>query len=259
MGGGHFDGDGSVFISKRKNGALPLNLSVCKSIIALPTVQKFQSLFGGKIYKHAARPGRVNSRSETSWALAGEEAVKTACLLYPYVFAKKKQLAWAATYPCAVSTYTRKWPAGGDSWLSLDEVNAKREQIRLELKQLKAQGHEPIQARLPFAYIAGFVDADGSLGFRKGCTFITATQKYRAILDAICITLGGTVRRNSQHGVFLWAIYHGGAEALHFLLPYLIEKKEQAEIILRRGKRSAEEINKLLLPLKGRQGRVSKA
>lgn len=252
--GGHFDGDGSVFISKRSNGSLPLQLAVSKSVVALSSIQRFQSMFGGNVYKHTARSGRPNRMSEVSWMVYGPEAVKVSCMLYPYVYAKKTQLAWAATYPCGESSFARKWAVGDGSWHTIAEVKANRENIRMQLKHLKEQEHQAIDGVLPLAYIAGFVDADGCLSFRKGSTTITVAQKSRAVLDAICVTLGGTVLINSRVPLmFRWSIYHGGAEALHFLLPHLFEKREQAEIILRRNGKSDKEIDALLLPLKGRQ------
>jgi hypothetical protein len=89
------------------------------------------------------------------------------------------------------------------------------------------------------AYIAGLFDGEGSIGIypcgpsgynRRGYhLFVTLTQKDRRILDALKTTFGGSVQRaNTCHH---WRLYaNDAAEFLRLLRPYLILKREQAEL-----------------------------
>lgn len=99
------------------------------------------------------------------------------------------------------------------------------------------------------AYIAGFVDGDGSIGLRKchsergyidTLVRLRVTQASKEILDWIGLTTGaGTVRQwarcsNRHRSRFEW--YCSGRKALAVIreiYPYLLVKKLQAEIVLK--------------------------
>ena len=77
-------------------------------------------------------------------------------------------------------------------------------------------------------------DLQGCVGVRHAnAAMLEVVQNYRAILDGFVTLFGGKVYPKKS-GDFKWAIYNteGTKAALLKLLPYLVEKKEQADLVL---------------------------
>jgi hypothetical protein len=141
--------------------------------------------------------------------------------------------------------------------VKVDEVIATRDDVISRLKMQKHIAHDPITEQLPLPYIAGMVDSDGCLGaIIKGTQRHSVGQKYSAICNALRNQFGGSVTPNTIHGtVFVWQV--GGANAVSFLnaiFPYLIEKRQQAEIINSLDTNDAKTVLARLQKLKGNQG-----
>lgn len=99
------------------------------------------------------------------------------------------------------------------------------------------------------AYVAGFFDGEGSMGIRKAyfhekagrwqthSPYLTISQNTKGPLHLCQEVLGGTISFNSGGGPNgIWVLQASGAKrvlpALRLMLPYLIVKKRQAEVLL---------------------------
>lgn len=155
--------------------------------------------------------------------------------------------------------------AGGYEWeyianpVKTGEIHSKRAELERIVSDLKRVEHLEIEAELPLPYVAGFVDADGCV--RAGAVIVT--QKYRAVCEAMQRQFGGgvyTSTREDGSSIFRWRS-PGKAGALRIaalLLPYMIEKKAQVEIMLDVALSDAEK-NRRMSMMKGHQGEVANA
>ena len=101
-----------------------------------------------------------------------------------------------------------------------------------------------------WAYLAGFLDADGSIAIDKTCrskghswswaTKIYITNAHRDTLEWLVTALDGSIylvnKKAPKHHSTMWRwVVHGSAAGpiLFNMLPYLREKKKRAEIALR--------------------------
>lgn len=127
---------------------------------------------------------------------------------------------------------------------------------KLELEALKRQPHAAITKELAIPYVAGFFDADGCVMIRKRAYTICAeaSQKYPAICEALQRQFGGSIYKGKGREQYTWHL--GSLKAVEFLrkvLPYLVHKKRQAEIVIEfvERKMSAEDAMAGLRALKG--------
>lgn len=93
---------------------------------------------------------------------------------------------------------------------------------------------------MDWSYLAGFIDADGSIGFRKATyehprPYITATQapEYRKVLDELYVFVGiGAVNVRSE-GLVVWqAAGYKIYDTIRALRPFLIIKQDRADRVL---------------------------
>ena len=93
------------------------------------------------------------------------------------------------------------------------------------------------------AYVAGFIDGEGNIGvsyFKSTGTYylhITVPQTHRKPLEVLLETFGGNIwnrpiPKNPKHKQqWYWRVTRKlAASVLNELLPYLVLKKEQAEL-----------------------------
>lgn len=135
----------------------------------------------------------------------------------------------------------------------IKHIKAKRQWVINELKRLKKISHDDIPSSfVPHkAYLAGF--ADGEACFQvahKSSHHHSIGQKYRPILDVFHRCYEGSICQKKK-GNFEWTVNTRGKEFLEDILPYLIGKKKQAELILTMKTNEAPEIHKLLREMKG--------
>lgn len=157
--------------------------------------------------------------------------------------------------------------AYGYRWISLanpvskEETQKKCREIEEELHRMKHVEHEAILGDLPSPYVAGLTDSDGMIYFKADCKFprISVGQKYAAICNALKRQYGGSVHFRMRDG---FQLYHwdlvGQQDAqnvIREILPFLIEKKTQAELAL--SMLVTDDLDKVraaFQKLKGRQG-----
>ncbi len=83
-------------------------------------------------------------------------------------------------------------------------------------------------------YLAGFLDGEGCFRINSGSTpYVSATNKSIPVLLAIQALYGGNVRHSGQGAFRYEATGDRALSILRTVLPYLMEKKPQAELVLR--------------------------
>lgn len=136
--------------------------------------------------------------------------------------------------------------------ITADYVKAKRQELESVLKEMKKTEHTKISGLLQPPYAAGF--ADGEACFDIGS--IQVGQKYRAICDALQLQYGGRVRKRKDKDAYNWEVYGNKARnCLQDIAPHLIEKREQANLILNLQAGCRAQVKASLRLLKGNQGR----
>lgn len=265
--GGHFDGDGCIAV--HYGG---LTLVIGKAERGMASLLKMKELFGGSITKQR-RKEVDNWQPSWQWRMYSDEARKLCERLTPYVHAKRPQFELAATMPpdaqcvqvilshpekpttrfASVCEAERElgltgWKIRGwakrkedrGGWtceLLVPDREAKRrrvDEIDQQLQAMKRVEHRPVDRSLPDAYFAGFFDADGCFEMSSKRPCVSAGQKYRAILDAMRASFGGSVYEfNGVWQRFGWRV--GVADVMDVarrLRPHLVEKAQQADLVL---------------------------
>lgn len=157
--------------------------------------------------------------------------------------------------------------AYGYRWMSLlnpvsqEETQKKCREIEEELHRMKHVEHEVIVDELPRPYVSGLVDSDGMLFLKADSIFpcISVGQKYAAICNALKKQYGGHIQYREQRGFpsYNWALtgHRTAQDVIRELLPFLIEKKTQAELTLSMlDTDEPDKVREELRKLKGRQG-----
>ena len=268
--GGHFDGDGCITmhyggiclgIGKAEKG-MPALLkmqalfggSITKQRKTLPAEWQptWQWRLGGQEargvcqrmipYVHAKRP---------QFELAATMPPETQCVQVVLSHKEEGTRRFASVCEAERELFMTGWRIRGwakrkedrGGWtckLLVPDREAKRERIKeidQQLKEMKQMEHQAVDQFLPDAYFAGFIDADGCLTIKDGRPCLGVAQKWRQVLDAYATAFGGKVFTLMSEGrgrVFSYAL-HGQANvinAIQRLLPHLVEKKGQAEILL---------------------------
>ena len=283
----NFDGDGHVVVGSNQCLAVGIDKAE-KSKAVLIEAQK---LFGGNIYKK--RDKTETSQTQFVWIAYGPQAFEFVLLVKNKSYVKRQQLRVANTFDmtlkvsviaqkddkiithrsitaCARSfdTTERRMriiltghnPELNGWSLTLvrqDQaaVKASRDAVDKELRRLKDEPHDPITETLSFAYVAGFFDAEGSISFQSLSTWkISVPQEHPEILFALQRQFGGSVFVSKKDNGAAWTLYARLARPLlENILPYLREKREQAEIILKFDPKTddANEVRDRLSLLKG--------
>lgn len=122
-------------------------------------------------------------------------------------------------------------------------------ELKRMLVKLKAEEHV-VETMPTLAYFAGFVDADGGVGFPMRNY---AGQKFPAVLDTMLQRFGGRISK--VDGPFYnWACYGRQAlSAIAALRPFLVNKAAQADLVIRPLALSFDELQHEMQRLKNRK------
>lgn len=244
--GGFADGDACVCIPFSESMQKPasLTISIGHALLGLKTLNKWQTLFGGKVSK--AKEAEGNRQEIWDWQLGGKKAARLCKNLQSYSRLKREQFVLAAQYYDAALEPQHKL------------------EIYSTLVALKRTEHTRIDNILPVAYFSGFFDAEGSVTLTAmGAVGCKIEQKYRAICDAAAKQFACGARSvsvpGSSNACFKWQVSSNNCRAfLTTIKPYMIEKLEMAEIILQSSKSTVEIDKARLALLVGNQGKSKK-
>ena len=284
---GNFDGDGHVVVGQNQC----LTAGIDKAEKSKAVLIEAQRLFGGNIYKK--REKSKTAQANFVWLVNGPRAFDFITSIKDRCVVKKKQLQVASTFDmtlkvsvtaekdeeivthrsitaCAryfnttesrVRKLLAKVDPQIDDWsLTLvrqDQaaVKASRDAVDKELRRLKDDPHDPITETLSFAYVAGFFDSEGTITIYSLTSWkISIPQEHVEILIALKRQFGGSVFISKKEQACKWNLYASLARPLlENILPYLREKREQVEIILKFDPKTddANEVRDRLSLLKG--------
>lgn len=145
--------------------------------------------------------------------------------------------------------------------VSIEETRTKCREIEEELHRMKHVEHEAILEDLPTPYVAGLTDGDGMIYLKADSIFprISVGQKYAAICNALKKQYGGSVHYREAKGFhsYNWDLVgqQDAQKVIREILPYLIEKKTQAELaLLMLDTDEPDTVRAEFQKLKGRQG-----
>lgn len=291
--GGHFDGDGCIAVHY---GGLTLQIG--KAEKGMASLHKMQAMFGGSItkqrkkevenwqpswqwrigseaarklcerlapYVHAKRP-----QFELAATMPPDAQCVQVLLSHPEEPSRRFESVCEAERELALTGWRirawakRKEDRGG--WtceLLVPDREAKRQQVEeidQQLRAMKQMEHRPVDRFLPDAYFAGFFDADGSFSISShGCNAkLQLGQKWRAILDAAEVSFGGHVSIGVKACSYQVGLQNGGLDAVQRMLPFLVEKRDQAEIVLALTTGNVQESKVALGHLQGNKNNKNK-
>ena len=123
-----------------------------------------------------------------------------------------------------------------------------------QLQRLKHVPHDIVTELLSFAYCSGLFDSEGCVSILGPNSWkIGVLQSNPEILYALQRQFGGSIFISKKTANRCnWQLYFKGATPfLQGCLPYLIEKKKQAELVLPMEKDGGAALKKILRSLKG--------
>lgn len=257
---GQVDGDGCIGIYRR----IP-RIQLDKAEKGLSSIQKFVDLFGGKVANLGIR--REGRQCSYKWTLQGKPAANAIQQLQPYLRIKAQQAeligqlqlgrnpmtmqrdnqVWYAStrkeastrLGCCTALVSKLFRSGGEpdsfTYMGYTVTRGRTQNNDVErlIRECQKSQHPEIRETLHPAYVAGFVDAEGSLKFYKtGWYSLEVAQKYPAILKALCSQYGGVIKERKD--CYRWHLHkdHGLKPFLAEILPYMIEKAQQANLVM---------------------------
>ena len=281
---GVFDGDGCIWAGT--SGAVVMSVSQAEKGWAM--LRRLHLLWGGSLRLNLRKRKAHHQRMGT-WTVAGPKAKAVCLCLAPVAFIKGKQLEFAVRFPvrtgpCIAITATsidgtvvsgkskielaRKLGIpvgsiyafvqsgiGGGYTFEVQEVQTvtshDQDKARKALQDMKKIPHGTIPLPMPAAYVAGFLEADGCFSYKRGYPLLSAAQKFPAIIDALQQQYGGCKHKSPGHA-WMWAL--SGQKVLAVLpdlVPFLVNKLEQAELMLQTGLRASVEAQAALANMHG--------
>lgn len=243
---GIIDGDGSITLAEvQRDNSKSFLLSINVRMNLKLCVEKVAGVLPGSLYF---------SEKENTWRFsAGSAMAAKGCKrIQPFLLSKRKQADLAVSFHSNVRAhhYTRKGVGyGGGSYKHPKAIHQLRSEMSDEMKRLHATyDRVPLMDHLLtrnslVAYAAGLMEAEGSfmiVGSGRGTSpRITIQMTDPLPLDRMASLFGGHVRlenRKTKRGkdVFVWSLEsHRAAKACKEMIPYLVGKHEQAEILVR--------------------------
>jgi len=106
---GFFDGEGSIFITKRASNNRPyryIRLSACNT--NHPIIRRIHRQFGGRLYL-ATKKAKPNWRPTLDWVLNGREAARLLMRLLPYLHVKKQEARRALKFHNMTIIRSPRW------------------------------------------------------------------------------------------------------------------------------------------------------
>ncbi|CAE7363080.1 Alkbh3 [Symbiodinium sp. CCMP2456] len=234
---GFFDGDGNVSCQSNLSGCY---LQVSQSFNQAEILMLLRETFGGSIGLHSHGVGL--QKPALRWAIYGQSARQTACLLAPHSITKQKQLLLAG-----------QWP----------DAKFGREDSKAKLRNLK-HADSAVPGQCTWEYLAGFFDAEGNIAQRGGGVSLklTISQKYPMVLQCIreflssrSEAIDACLRMRAQHEYVLVVERFPECKRLlqRMLAAGLLCKAKQAELASGLRTDNAAQVHGELVRLTGNQ------
>ena len=236
---GFFDGDGCVS-SHRMRPTMTVGVSGCSAEMLI----LFRDVFGGGIYNLGR--GRGLKKPSLQWLLSSVRPCLSLNKLRNYAVVKQAELDLALSWPSDLE---------------------KRILASQRLSGLKSCDFDELPS-ISWAWLAGFVDAEGSIQIRadRKVISLTISQKRRKVLDTIFEFLQANCLRSGEVRSDSRSAYHLEVSAqkdVMILLEHLLEhglllKRDQAETALQVHELSHEELRHRISASAGNQMRYTR-
>ncbi len=245
--GGFADGDICIQSPFSESSQKPsgICMRIDHALLGLKTLEKWKNLFGGSLHK--TREARGNRQEVWSWSLTSKAAAALCGRLVKYSRLKREQFLCASKY-----------------YDDVDDKHEHRMDIYSRLVALKRIPHTVIEDVLPVAYFSGMFDAEGSVTLTQmGSVACKIEQKYRAVCDAAArqftCAAGSVSEPVDPDACFKWQVSSDNCRAfLTAIRPFMIEKREIANVVLNSSKATIEADKAKLALLVGNQGKSTK-
>ena len=237
---GIWDGDGCVFCSERENvsGQNSYVVRMSINLDSKKVIEKLNGLLAGNMGKFS---GRKDGWYFASSSIKAAESLKR---IIPFLLAKKPQAEIAINLQREMTESRNKFRTIGKEGASpVPEVIMKNRKMMVDkiyqLKEFNSAGFELDEAGISkeelLSYCAGLVDSDG-------CISIVSSGKMHTPL--VQIKMGDLLPMLRFSSIFGGSFYDDGnmntlrlkgsksVECLRVLLPYLIIKREQADLAI---------------------------
>ena len=229
---GVVDAEGCLAVYKSNDPRGPIySARIAVSNRSKELVDFFVANFGG--YITIDHPKKAEHNVNYLWHLSsGQHTERFLSQIYPYLRGKKAQADVLFEYLAM----------GGEN------NPAKRESLYQKTKELKNEvrvtTETPTSSKLDVAYLSGFFDGEGHVsvvsfmgnGYRQYASRLNVTNTDLPMLEFYKETFGGSIRKHSKprKQTYRWELRRN-EDRIKFLLaclPYLIVKREEANIVL---------------------------
>jgi len=258
---GLLDGEGSLSLARRYHRDRSIEYSVRVAVYNCdrPVLEAVQKSWGGHLASVGPRHPEWRASHSLIWTNSAAAVVLRA--LVPHLRVKARHAATLLRFQAHVNESARSRDPAGRLLPASQRERRIRARFHTQLRSMnrrgnlarswgKTQTNSPVHnARISDEYLAGFVDAEGSLMIAKFRATSPGNWYYRArasldnvdghVLREIQRTYGGIMfrqrRRKSGWRVVYKLVWTGDRteRLLHPILPHLRVKREQGELLLR--------------------------
>lgn len=231
--GGYIDGDGTVTTASVDNGRSESIKCIVEISCKHENPLRYLSgvLGGGKIWS--------NGDGTLKLGFHYARGAKVAERISGYLYIKRRQAELLVKLNSMIQARGFRRSDGMP-----EEIRKQREEIRNEIKRLNASPsplpeYAPRGKRRSFSYLAGILDAEGSLMIqRKGNEYsprVSVRMKDGFVCAWLKEVFGGTFQNPTpSNDIYTWeAERRVAVSCLRKALPYIRAKHEQAEILIR--------------------------
>lgn len=249
---GFFDGDGNIYIRKRKgkkeiwNSTYSINVSIGntdKDIIIW-----LKDKFGGGIRNHIKQ--KEYHKQAYQWRVSGKIAYNFLKLIYPYLILKKYQAGLSIEFYEFMKEshkHLRKKGVNGSVKISKENI-LKREEYRNLILSFSGDGenfktkteisNNEYENNILMSYCAGIMDSEGCITISRNSVIITVSNTDPGITNWLKNNFGGFIttyksKKDNRKDSCRWVLKCGDSlDFLYRILLHLKIKSEQARICI---------------------------
>lgn len=251
---GAIDGDGAIYLVKEKQGNRPTYIPFVQLVKKFGTlISSFKNNFGGTV--GSLKPKLAHHAPLHYWRLKGSENCQSFLEGIVDFLVYKKERAKVLIEYIKLNPFVRGKILSPEQIMEREKYHIRMVSLNDEayIREIPLIKKSSVNTEDPafWSYMAGIMDTDGSFSVKrqkgqadtKNLRYLPCIQMSMASLDVI-----NHIRRNSIYGTvcivknrsctrgfhYAWSIgkKQDSLEFIERILPYLLEKREQAKILL---------------------------
>jgi len=246
-GAGFFDGDGNIYVRKRK-GKKEIWNSTYSIATSIGNTNKdviiwLKDKFGGGIRNHIKQ--KDYHKQAYQWRISDKKSYNFLKLVYPYLILKKYQAKLSIEFYEYMKN-NGKYICGGKKLTEYDLF--KREEYRNLILSFSGDGENfktkteissnEYENNIFMSYCAGIIDSEGCITISRNSVIVAVANTDPIIIEWLKSNFGGFItihksKKIKHKDAYFWTLKC--ANSLNFLykiLPYLKIKSEQAKICI---------------------------